>query len=153
MSEPRTVRVVAISPSDVAEERKALVDVVLDLNRGVAADHGIRLDLWDWERDARPGFHPDGPQGIIDPILRIAESDLVIGILWRRFGTPTATAASGTEHEFRAAYEARKAREAAGDGPKGPDIMWYFNQAPVVSTTSEEAAQHAAVLRFKENVP
>jgi hypothetical protein len=50
------VRVVVVSPGDVAPERAAAQTVVDELNRGVAADRGCRLSLWRWEciwRDLR----------------------------------------------------------------------------------------------------
>ena len=59
-----------------------------------------------WETDAYPGFHPEGPQGLIDAILRIEDCDILIGIFWKRFGTPVSDACSGTAHEFQRAYEA-----------------------------------------------
>ncbi len=80
--------------------------VIDEVNRGVAADRGLRLELSRWETDAHPGFHLDGPQGLIDPILNITDCDLLIGIFWKRFGTPTADGKTGTEHEFSLAHEA-----------------------------------------------
>jgi len=32
--------------------------------------------------------------------MQIADSDVVVGIFWKRFGTPTRDAQSGTEHEL-----------------------------------------------------
>ena len=95
MAHAKILRVVVASPSDVQEERDVLDKVVTEVNRGVAADRGIRLEVARWETDAYPGFHPDGPQGLIDPILRITDCDLLIGIFWKRFGTATSDAESG----------------------------------------------------------
>jgi hypothetical protein len=53
------------------------------------------LEVHRWETDSYPGFHPEGPQGLIDPILKIEDCDILIGIFWRRFGTPTTDAKSG----------------------------------------------------------
>ncbi len=104
----KTLKIVVASPGDVQAERDLLEEVVEELNRGVAADRGLRLEVIRWETDAYPGFHPEGPQGLIDPILRIEDSDILIGIFWKRFGTPTKDARSGAEHEIREAYEAWK---------------------------------------------
>ena len=100
------VRVVLVSPGDVAHERDAVAAIVDEVNRHVAPAHGCRLSLWRWETDARPGLHLDGPQGLIDERMEIQEADIVIGIFWKRFGTPTADARSGTEHELRRAWRA-----------------------------------------------
>jgi hypothetical protein len=143
LRQAKILRVVVVSPGDVQGERDALDGIAAEINRGVAADRGVRLELARWETDAYPGFHLEGPQGLIDPILRIADSDVVIGIFWKRFGTPTLDAGSGTEHEIRIAYEAWK-RSAV------PQIMVYFNERPAAPRSSAEAGQWARVLRFKE---
>jgi hypothetical protein len=104
MPEPRTLRLVVASPGDVQSERGVMPQVVEDLNDGIAQELGVRLELAMWEIDAHPGFDPDGPQGLIDPLLRIKDCDILLGIFWKHFGTPTQDAESGTEHEFRTAY-------------------------------------------------
>ncbi len=142
----KALRVVVASPGDVQRERDAVAKVVEDLNRGVAADRGLHLQLYRWETDIYPGLHADGPQGLIDPILRIEECDLLIGIFWKRFGTPTAHAQSGTKHELQRGYEAwqRSGR---------PQIMVYFNQKPYSPQSPAETEQWGRVLRFREEFP
>jgi hypothetical protein len=82
----------------VQPERDTLPAVLEELNRGIAATRGLRLAPGRWETDAYPGFHPQGPQRLIDPILRIEDYDVPLRIFWKRFGTPTTEAGSGTEH-------------------------------------------------------
>jgi hypothetical protein len=142
----RVLRLVVASLSDVQPERTILADIVAELNRTVATARGLRLDLIRWETDAFPAFHPQGPQGHIDSLLRIEDSDLLIGIFWRRFGTPVAEAGSGTEHEFRTAYAAWKRKGT-------PQIMLYFNQRAGHPATSEAATQLQRVLKFRESLP
>ena len=134
------------SPGDVQAERNVLATVVEELNHGIARDRDLRLELARWETDAYPGFHPEGPQGLIDPILRIEACDILIGIFWKRFGTPMTDAQSGTEHEFRLGYEAWK---RAGR----PHIMVYFNQRAYTPKTREETDQWGQVLDFQRNFP
>jgi hypothetical protein len=140
------LRVVVASPSDVQPERDAVAQVVDEFNRGIARDRMLRLELYRWETDAYPGFHPEGPQGLIDSELQIPDCDLLVGIFWRRFGTPTKDSASGTEHEFRLAYEAWQQN-------RRPQIMMYFNQRPYAPKTKAEADQWGLVLEFKSNFP
>jgi uncharacterized protein DUF4062 len=142
----RVLRIVVASPGDVQAERKALPDVIDEINRGVAADRNLRLELSRWETDTYPGFHADGPQGEIDKILRIDDCDLLIGIFWHRFGTPTMDAASGTEHEFKLA---RQAWQRSGR----PQIMVYFNDKAYSPRSREETDQWGRVLEFKSNFP
>ena len=56
-----------------------LLAVLEELNNGIARDRGLRLELARWETDAYPGFHPEGPQGLIDAILRIEDGDVLKG--------------------------------------------------------------------------
>ena len=128
------LRIVVASPGDVQAERDALPAVLEELNRGIAATQGLRLELGRWETDAYPGFHPEGPQGLIDPILRIEDCDVLLGIFWKRFGTPTKEASSGTEHEFLQAY-------AAWQQHGRPQIMVYFNQKAAMPKTKAETDQ------------
>src|SRR5215213_4374642 len=142
----RVLRIVVASPGDVQAERNKLQDVIEELNRGVAADRRLHLSLSRWETDAYPGFHLDGPQGLIDPILRIENCDILIGIFWKRFGTPTKGSQSGTEHEFKTAYEAWKHN-------KRPEIMIYFSQKPYTPKSPDEATQWGKVLEFQRGFP
>ena len=146
MPAPEVLRVVVASPSDVQSERARLDQVVEEVNQGVARDRDLLLELVKWEKDAFPGFHPAGPQGLIDTVLRIEECDLFIGIFWRRFGTATADAGSGTEHEFLRAYETWQKTQR-------PQILFYFKNKAFTPGTSEEINQLQQVVAFKERFP
>jgi len=115
----KRIRVVVVSPGDVARERAVAQTVVDELNRGVAGDRSCRLSLWRWEIDARPGMHLEGPQGLIDELMEIRDADVVVGVFWKRFGTPTQDASSGTNHELRRAW-------AAWLEHGRPEVMVYF---------------------------
>src|SRR5262245_49716771 len=143
MSQTQILRVVVASPSEVQPERDLLPNVIDELNRGIAGDRGLQFVLSRWETDAHPGFHPQGPQGLIDPILKIAECDLLIGIFWRRFGTPTPDGKTGTEHEFVAAYEAWEEKGS-------PQIFVYFNQKPYTPNSIEDIEQWGEVIKFRD---
>jgi hypothetical protein len=142
----RLLRIVVASPGDVQTERDVLPEVLSELNLGVAADRCLRLELCRWETDAYPGFHPEGPQGLIDPILKIEDCDILVGIFWKRFGTPVGNAKSGTEHEFRLAYEAWTQKQR-------PHIQVYFNQKAYTPKNKEETDQWGQVLEFKKQFP
>ncbi|MBA3240737.1 MAG: HEAT repeat domain-containing protein [Acidobacteria bacterium] len=146
MEQKRLLRVVVASPGDVQAERDVLPVIMEELNRGIAEDRSLRLEVFRWETDAYPGFHPDGPQGLIDPILSIQDCDLLIGIFGGRFGTPTKDAQSGTEHEFRLAYESWKQKGS-------PQIMLYFRQVSHEPGTDEERKQLRQVRLFRDSLP
>jgi internalin A len=136
-------RVVVASPGDVQPERDMLPAIIDEVNRGVAADRGLHLVLSRWETDAFPGFHSGGPQDLIDPILKITDCDLLIGIFWKRFGTPTKDRKSGTEHEIRVAYEAWQQNGR-------PQLFVYFNQKAYAPTSKAEADQWGRVIEFRD---
>jgi hypothetical protein len=143
---PIVLRVVVASPSDVRRERDCLPRVLEELNHGLGGQLGVKLDLWRWETDTSPGFHAAGPQGRIDDAMHIEDSDIVIGIFWKRFGTPVEDANSGTEHELRRAI---KAWQATGR----PHIMVYFNRRASYPSGTAEIDQWRGVLSFKESFP
>lgn len=142
----KPLRIVLSSPGDVPEERRIIDEVIAEINRGIAADRDLRLEVTRWETDAYPGFHSEGPQGLLDSILNIQECDILLGIFWKRFGTPTKDALSGTEHEIRQAIEHWR-KEGR------PQIMMYFKEAPFFAKTLEENEQYGLVLKFRKEFP
>lgn len=140
------IRVVVVSPGDVARERAVAQTVVDELNRGVASNRGCRLSLWRWEVDARPGMHLEGPQGLIDERMQIQDADIVVGLFWTRFGTPTSMADSGTEHELRRAW-------ICWQNHGRPEVMVYFCTRAYYPKTSDELTQWQRVLEFQQTLP
>lgn len=140
------LRIVIASPNDVQAERDTIEEVAVELNRTIAGDRDLILEISRWETDAYPGFHLQGPQALIDTVLGIEDCDLLIGIFWKRFGTPVFDSRSGTEHEFRTAYEAWKRN-------KRPQIMVYFNEKAYAPKSKAETDQWGQVLEFKHEFP
>ena len=104
----KKLRIFAASPSDVASER-AKLETVVDSLKPMADYLGLTLEVVDWR-----AVVPDAgrPQQIIFDQLKPTSWDIFIGILWHRFGTPPGAKdkagqdyLSGTEEEFKAAYE------------------------------------------------
>src|SRR5450432_2908525 len=91
------------SPGDVSIERRHVEEVVADLNRTVASDKGVILQVVRWEDDAFPGYGQDAQALINAQIAKMADYALFVGIMWNRLGTPTPRGASGTVEEFEAA--------------------------------------------------
>jgi hypothetical protein len=139
----RELRAVISSPDDVKDERQTLADLIEKLNKNFAG-LGVTLSVRRWE-DAPPGFWEQGVQHHLDSFLKIEDSDIFIGILWKKFGTPGRDGKTGIEHEFNKAYE-------AWEKNKRPKIVLYFNQQEYSLTTPEEALQLAAVLDFKQKI-
>lgn len=139
------LRIVVASPGDVQPERDALDRVRDELNNGLARHFNLVIQFDRWEKRTHPGMHRDGPQGLADAALQIPDCDILLGILWKRFGTPVKDAGSGTEHEFNLAYAAWQEKET-------PDVWFYFKKKPFFPT-GQETEQLAKVLHFQENFP
>ncbi len=144
-----TVRIFVGSPGDVDGEREQLNKVVQELNTTLAAlvpERGLVLELIRWETHTRPGLGAD-PQDVVNRQLNMADVDVFIGIMWRRFGTPTERSGSGTEEEFRIASESWRRNR------KPQEVLFYFCQAPSAPpATEDEAQQQLAVTRFRQEL-
>lgn len=92
------------SPNDVEEERQAVSDVVNELNLGYGVQNSVIFEVVKWETHSAPGVSVFDSQEIINQDIG-DEYDLFLGILWKKFGTATKTADSGTEEEFIRAYQ------------------------------------------------
>jgi hypothetical protein len=65
--------------------------------------------------------------------------------MWRRFGTPTGLAGSGTEEEYRTAYQKWQSNSAM-------PLMFYFCQKPFMPRRVDELEQMKLVLLFREQL-
>lgn len=103
------LRIFAASPSDMATER-AKVETVADSLKPLADNLDIVLDVSDWRAVVPDMGRPE--QVILDQ-LKPTEWDVLIGILWHRFGTPPGGSdrqtgkqyLAGTEEEFKIAHD------------------------------------------------
>ena len=140
-----TLRIFVASPGDVGKERDALAGVVNELNRTISAlmpDVDARLELVRWETHTHPSM--GRPQGVINE--QIGDYDVFVGILWKRFGTPTGRAESGTEEEFRLAYDNWQTHQR-------PQILFYFSQTPSAPARSpEEVQQFLKVVQLRQEL-
>ncbi len=136
----KRLRVFLASPGDVSDERDRAADVIDEINRLYGEERGFHLDLIRWETHSRPQL--GRPQGVLNQQLRPEKADIFVGIMWKRFGQPTDKAESGTEEEFRRAYEVHE----AGDGP---EIMFFFCDRPVPPSTDIDQLQKVQSFREK----
>lgn len=136
------VRVFLASPGDVSKERNKTEQVVSELNRSVAPQLGIMIELVRWE-DFVPGM--GRPEQVILEQADIEQCDVFIGILWNRFGTPTGHAESGTEEEFEVAYSCWQKNNK-------PRIMFYFCQNPSNLQTVQDIRQKEKVINFRSKL-
>lgn len=141
----RVLRVVLASPNDVQGERDAMQSIINEVNSVLRdIEYHIILELRRWETDAYPGLHLQGPQGRIDEILDIEHCDVLIGVFWRKFGTPVHDAGSGTAHEIKLAISAWQKKGS-------PEVMLYFRTA-TESSNDDEREQSEALKEFKDEL-
>jgi len=145
MSEPRVLRVFVASPDDVAQERDTLAKLLADINDVLvylAPEKGLRLELVRYETHSYPDI--GAPQEVINREIPV-DYDIFVGIMWKRAGTPTSTAPSGTIEEFNRACERRKQGSL-------PRIMFYFCDAPIPMPTASEMQQLSEVVKFRSQL-
>jgi len=108
----------------------------------------VQFKVLGWNSDVRPRVHQQGPQGPIDEDLPVEQCDIVVGILWKRFGTPIPEMGgeTGTEHEIRTAI-------AAWSKSGKPEVVICFNDAPYRPRDVAESKQATRVLEFREEIP
>ena len=145
MSEPRVLKVFVASPSDVVDERNALAKLVGDINDVLVyltPEKQLRIELVRYETHAYPDLGK--PQEVINREIPV-DYDIFVGIMWKRAGTPTDSADSGTIEEFERASRRRE---------KGslPRIMFYFCDQPIPIPTTAELEQLQKVIEFRNKL-
>ncbi|MHC4042451.1 hypothetical protein [Bradyrhizobium sp. 23AC] len=97
---PRQVlefRIVVASPAELYDTRRAVFDVIHELNRTLESQ-GISIRGVGWEEYATPGIGSEVQEVVSQQILR--EYDILIALLATRLGTPTEKHRSGTVEEI-----------------------------------------------------
>lgn len=105
------------SPSDVIEERSLVDDVIKDINHIWSDTFNVSFRSKKWEDDVFSRISNKNPNEII--IEEIGDCDIYLGIMWKKFGTPSGDYDSGTEQEFRFVQDNFKKY-------KKPLIKFYF---------------------------
>lgn len=132
----RVFKVFIASPSDVANERRIVRQVLNRWNEINSEKYGIILHPVGWETHSSPEIG-DHPQRIINKGI-LEDCDLLIGVFWTRFGTPTEDYDSGTEEEIEEHIKTGK-----------PTMLYFSNQPVVPDSLNQE--QYEKVQSFKKN--
>ncbi|MEK6300382.1 MAG: TIR domain-containing protein [Acidobacteriota bacterium] len=136
------LKIFVASPGDVSAERDIVSFVVDELRRTIGNIRKVELETVRWETHSWPDVGSDA-QDVINS--QIGEYDVLVGVMWKRFGTPTKRSKSGTEEEFERAYQLFK------DFGR-PKIMFYFRTTPFYSTDREELSQFRKVIAFRKKL-
>lgn len=126
------------SPTELKKEREIVRNVCAELNANVAPFRAVTLDAVGWESHCWPDVGTD-PQAVV--FSQIQPSDIFVGILWNRFGTPTPRADSGTAEEFAVAYESWQTKNVS-------NLLFYFKK----QSLTEDLEQIKLVQDFRNNL-
>lgn len=110
-------RLFIASPSDIENERNIISEVVTDWNIQQGQTKSVNIEVASWHTHSYPS-HGDRPQGLINKQV-FDSSDIIVGVFWTHFGTPTGVADSGTEEEIIRGISQEK------------KVMVYFSDKPI----------------------
>lgn len=122
MPEIKLFKCFVSSPSDTVKERDACDKAFAYINKTIGQSFNFRVEGLRWESDVRPAFGNNSQQVINNQIGK--DYDIFIGIMAKKFGTPTSRAGSGTEEEFNQAYDRFVRKEKV-------ELMFYFSNEQV----------------------
>lgn len=127
------------SPGDLVQERNAVRRAADNVNSLFSATSTVRFTVTGWEQ-TQPGF--GRPQEIINPL--VDQCDIFIGLLSRRWGTPTGEFSSGFEEEYE-----RAAQRTAEHGK--PDLAIFFKAVPD-DVLQDPGPELSGVLAFRRRL-
>ncbi|MBW0178184.1 hypothetical protein [Sediminibacterium sp.] len=132
------------SPSDTQHERDICDKVFSEINSGIGSIFNFRIESLKWENNVRPTIKDkDGQSVIFEQIGN--EHQIFIGIMSKKFGSPTPRAGSGTEEEFNIAIERYKTK-------KDIEIVFYFNDEPPKTMSDINPEELLKVSAFKKQL-
>lgn len=132
------------SPSDTQNEREICEKVLEELNQTLGDTFNFRVESLKWEKDVRPVIkNTDGQNEINEQIGQ--KYEMFIGIMNKKFGSPTPRAGSGTEEEFNNAFLRYKEEGNV-------EVMFYFNDEPPKSMSEINIEELSKVRNFKNNL-
>ncbi len=132
------------SPSDLLDDRASIEEVISELNLTFGHYNNLILELIKWETHSGPAISDKSVQKIITD--NVGDNyDLFIGLLWKKFGTPTDQFDSGTEEEFISAHQKYLNK------PSSLQILFYFKDAPILPSETD-TTQLKRVQGFKRDI-
>lgn len=138
------VRVYIASSSDVDAERRAVIDIISELNRTRAGNLGLVLQVLD---------PSDNPPGEGQSLAEIA--DIFIGILWLRFGgrgngVPAGIDEEGTSNSERDFGIALQLKQENKNG--WPKVVFYRSIRPPIDLLRLNIEEYSRVQQFFESL-
>lgn len=117
----KVIEIFLSSPSDVSRERALVRKIIDEWNQRRAQGAGCIFSVLGWE--SVTAELEEYAQGSINDQIG-DQYDVMLGLMWARYGTPTGKEDSGTFEEFKRALD----RKRGGDAVR---ISFYFKRAAV----------------------
>jgi hypothetical protein len=129
-------RLFVATPSEISEERQFISELVTEWNVQHGQTRNVHIEVASWLTHSFPAYG-DRPQAIINQQV-FDSSDIVVGIFWTHFGTPTGEAGSGTEEELRRGIA------------QGKKMLVYFSDRPI-SPSQMKVTEYQKIQTFKDD--
>jgi len=130
------IRIFIGSPGDVPKERILFPKIVKRVNRLKANSMGVHLEPVGWE-DTLPGKGQPRVQSKINKDL--LKCDLIVMLLWNRWGSKTGKYSSGFEEEYKVA-------KSKGKG------IWFFFREIHKEMLADPGKQLEKVIMFRDSI-
>lgn len=98
MKQTTRIKLFISRPSDVIEEIDSIRLIIEEINKTPGKTHDYTLQMLNWDVDTYTAIGED-PQDVINTQID-NEYDILIGIIWKKLGTPTLRDKSGTVEEI-----------------------------------------------------
>ena len=135
----RVIRVFIASPSDLSKERARFPEIIAEVNKIKANSKEIHLEPAGWE-DTLPG--KGRPQRLINKDIK--NCDLIVMLLWKRWGSPTGKYTSGFEEEYKLAKSLIRRT--------GKPEVWLYFHSVADSMLADPGEQLGKVLDFRHMI-
>ncbi|NVO08797.1 MAG: hypothetical protein HXX16_02440 [Bacteroidales bacterium] len=112
-------------PTDIKNEISIINEVINQWNEINSKSQNCIVTVSHWSVNSYPESG-DRAQQLVNKQI-VTDADLIVGIFWSHFGTPTGLTRSGTEEELRLGIKLEK------------DIMLYFSEIPIPIHSINEA--------------
>lgn len=142
VSDSRRIKIFLSSPGDLNLEREVIAKVCEDLSHDIGTIENFFLELVRWETHSFSA-RGNSPQDVINEQIG-QDYDIFLGMLGRRFGTPTQNFGSGTEEEFNLALT-RNQRDGE------PEIMFFFASG-ATKLNEIDASQLVKIQNFQKSL-
>lgn len=140
----KLLRIFVAGPSDVADFKKDAFKAIQDMTEE-AKSTGFDLEPFGQEAVPPAAFGAgEVAQDVVGKYPGFKDCSILVAILWRRLGTPTGKAPSGTAQEIQEAYERYRATGR-------PQLFIYFRQIDPFCLRSP-CAEIEGLLAFKESL-